>query len=117
MDPCDDQDAVFRALAHAHRRRILDLLRRMPGASVNDLCKYFDTSRIAVMKHLSVLVEAGLVHSEKHGRTRSLHFDPVPLRRIHDRWTDELGEFWAGRMLDVKRRVEARATRARERTP
>ena len=53
-----EQDDVFRALANATRRRILDVLREHPGANVNEVCAFFDTSRIAVMKHLRVLEEA-----------------------------------------------------------
>ena len=54
----ESMDAVFQALASAHRRKILDLVKEMPGCSVNDVCKYFSMSRIAVMKHLRVLETA-----------------------------------------------------------
>ncbi len=99
-------DAAFRALSHPARRRILDLLRAMPGASVNDLSGHFDVSRIAVMKHLAVLDEAGLVISLKEGRVRALYLNAVPLQRIVERWTDAFGALWAARALDIKRRVE-----------
>lgn len=101
-----DLDIVFRALAHADRRRILDLLRTMPGCSVGDVCGHFSTSRIAVMKHLAVLEEADLVTSLKRGRVRELHLNAVPLQRIVERWTDVYGAFWASRLIDIKARVE-----------
>lgn len=100
------QDAVFQALAHATRRRILDLLKSMPGATVNDMTKYFEVSRIAVMKHLGVLEAADLVVSRKVGRMRQLYFNAVPLQVIHDRWTTDYAAFWAGRVMDLKYQLE-----------
>ncbi len=99
-------DAVFAALCHADRRRILDVLRSRPGSSVNDVCSYFGTSRIAVMKHLRVLEAAHLVHSQKSGRVRRLYFNLVPIQMIHDRWTTQYSALWARRLLDVKYKVE-----------
>ncbi len=99
-------DALFAALCHADRRRILDVLRSRPGSSVNEVCAHFDTSRIAVMKHLRVLEAADLVHSEKHGRVRRLYFNLVPIQMIHDRWSTQYGDLWARRLLDVKYKVE-----------
>lgn len=101
-----NQDAVFHALASATRRRILDVIKRLPGATVNDVTKYFDMSRIGVMKHLAVLETADLVVSRKVGRMRQLYFNAVPLQLIHDRWSTDYGDFWAGRMMDLKYQLE-----------
>ena len=100
-------DAVFQALASGHRRKILDLVKSMPGCSVNDVCKYFDMSRIAVMKHLRILEDAGLLVSRKPGRTRELFFNAVPIQMIYDRWTTEYSQFWASQVTDLKFRIEA----------
>lgn len=102
----DDQDAIFLALSHQARRRLLDLLKTMPGATVNDVCKYFEVSRIMIMKHLSVLEAADLVVSRKVGRTRQLYLNAVPMQAIHDRWSSEYGQFWADRVMDLKYRLE-----------
>ena len=107
-------DRVFQALSHCHRRRILDLLRIRPGRSVNEVCEHFETSRIAVMKHLRVLEEAGLLTSEKSGRVRRMFLNAMPIQLIHDRWTDEYSGFWAGRLADLKYRVESRVATSRE---
>jgi DNA-binding transcriptional ArsR family regulator len=107
----DAQDAVFQALGHATRRRLLDLLKTMPGATVNDVAKYFEISRIAVMKHLGVLEAADLVISRKVGRTRQLYFNAVPLQMIHDRWATDYAQFWAGRVMDLKYQLEGLAVR------
>ncbi len=107
----DDMDAIFHALAHATRRAILDRLAGEPGATVSAVAEQFDASRIAVMKHLRVLEEAGLVHSEKSGRERRLFFNVVPIQLVYDRWTDRYSSFWAGRMADIKERIESRTSR------
>lgn len=102
-------DALFAALAHAARRRVLDLLVMAPGMTIKAVASHFDMSRIAVMKHIATLEEAGLVLSEKHGRERRLYFNPIPIQQIYDRWTDQYSEFWAGRLVDIQARVEAAA--------
>lgn len=110
-DAPDDQsmDLVFQALAHESRRRMLDLARARPGMTVGALAAEFDVSRIAVMKHIAVLEEAGLLVSEKSGRERRLYFNAAPIRLIYDRWTDEYSGFWAERIVGIKRAAEARA--------
>jgi DNA-binding transcriptional ArsR family regulator len=100
-------DQVFAALASPVRRRILDVLKADPGCSVSAVSEHFEISRIAVMKHLEVLVGAGLVVSVKEGRSRVLHFNPVPIQEIHERWTTEFSRYWAARLTQLKYRVEA----------
>ena len=78
-----DMDAVFQALAHESRRRMLDIVKEEPGIGVGALASEFDVSRIAVMKHLAVLEEAGLIISEKDGRVRKLYFNAAPIQMIH----------------------------------
>ena len=90
---------------------MLDLLVEAPGLTVKALASHFEFSRIATLKHLNTLEEAGLVLSEKQGRTRRLFFNAVPIQLIYDRWTDQYASFWAGRMSDLQARVEARAAK------
>ncbi len=99
-------DNVFQALASAPRRRILDIVRETPGCNVSEVCRYFDVSRIAVMKHLAVLETAGLLISEKRGRTRRLFFNAAPIQLIYERWTTEYSGLWASRLTAFKRQVE-----------
>jgi hypothetical protein len=75
---------------------------------VKALASHFDFSRIATLKHLAVLEAAGLVLSEKQGRTRRLFFNAVPIQEIHERWTDRYGAYFAAGMTAVKQRVESR---------
>jgi len=99
-------DLLFHALAHAVRRRILDIVRDDPGLSVGELATHFDISRIAIMNHLTVLSDAGLVISEKDGRKRRLYLNVVPIQEIHERWTDTFSAYWADRMTMVKAAAE-----------
>lgn len=107
--PADDMDAVFEALAHPDRRRILDILKAHPGCCVGDVAVHFDTSRIAVMKHLRVLEHARLLTSRRQGRFRRLFFNSVPIQMIYDRWTSEYSALWAGGLTRLKYKVESKA--------
>ncbi len=102
----DEMDAVFSALSSEPRRRILDILKKEPGANVNRVCEFFAFGRVAVMKHLDVLEDANLVLSERVGRERLLYFNPVPIHMIYDRWTTEFSAYWAGRLARMKYRLE-----------
>lgn len=89
-DKASDDDLVFKALASATRRRILDVLRER-SRSTGDLCSQFpDLDRTTVLQHLRVLERAELVTGRKVGRERHLALAPLPIKRIHDRW---LGEY------------------------
>ena len=102
-------DDVFHALAHKTRREILDVIRANPGSAVGKVASRFDVSRIAIMNHLSVLESAGLVVSEKDGRTRSLYLNLVPIQMIYDRWTDAYSAHWATRVTALKYAAENKA--------
>lgn len=108
----ESMDAVFQALAHQARRRVLDIVRDDPGCTVGAVCAHFSMSRIAVLKHIRVLEQAGLLIGEKHGRERHLRFNVLPIQMIHDRWSDEYSGHWAGALADLKYRVEKNQSRA-----
>jgi DNA-binding transcriptional ArsR family regulator len=81
-----DDDAVFKALADASRRQLLDRLRRKNGQTLGDLCRGMKMTRQAVAKHLAKLKEANLVSWKREGRER-LHFiNAVPINDIAERW-------------------------------
>jgi DNA-binding transcriptional ArsR family regulator/uncharacterized protein YndB with AHSA1/START domain len=101
----DETAPLWRALADPTRRRILDLLRARPRIT-GEIASEFEISRIAVMRHLEVLAEAGLVTSRKRGRERWHYLNAVPLRRLHERWHDPLAAGWASSLLRLQRRVE-----------
>ena len=79
-------DEVFRALADASRRALLDRLHRRNGQTLNELCAGLDMTRQAVTKHLSILEDANLIAVQRKGREK-LHFiNPVPINDIAERW-------------------------------
>ncbi|MDZ4779767.1 MAG: metalloregulator ArsR/SmtB family transcription factor [Planctomycetia bacterium] len=103
----DQIDEVFAALAHAARRKILDVVKEQPGCGVHDVCDHFEMTRIGVMKHLRILEQANLITSEKHGRVRRLYFNAVPIQMIYDRWTTEFSAYWAAGLTRIKYRIES----------
>lgn len=65
----NETDILWNALAHSKRRQIVNLLRESP-LTTSEICDHFEVSRFAVMKHLTVLEEAGLVKVKREGRVR-----------------------------------------------
>ena len=98
--------AVWSALNDASRRRMLDLLRERP-MSTGELADRFAFSRFAAMKHLKVLVAAGLVVVERRGRTRMNHLNAVPIQQIYRRWIRPFEQLPADRLLRLKGAAEA----------
>ncbi|MBF6214733.1 winged helix-turn-helix transcriptional regulator [Nocardia puris] len=88
-DKTSDDDAVFKALASATRRGMLDALKESP-LTTGELCARFpDLDRTTVLQHLRVLESAELVTGRKIGRERHLSLAPLPIKRIYDRWIGE----------------------------
>ena len=99
-------DAVFRALADASRRQLLDALHRRNGQSLGELCAGLAMSRQAVMKHLAILEDANLVATRREGR-RKLHFiNPVPINEIAERWIGKFERSRLGTLAEFKRNLE-----------
>lgn len=81
-----NDDQVFKALADASRRKLLDRLRQRNGQTLGDLCAGLKMTRQAVAKHLAILRKANLVSWRREGRER-LHFiNLVPIHEIAERW-------------------------------
>ena len=86
--PLDQDDLVFKALAGADRRKILELLRDAP-MTTGELGKHLTwLDRTTVMQHLKVLEKARLIISKKEGRCRWNYLDVAPIQRIHERWIE-----------------------------
>jgi DNA-binding transcriptional ArsR family regulator len=107
MDEESGAALVWRALADPSRRRILDLLRAGPSTT-GQVAAVFEISRIAVMRHLSVLAEAGLVVSRKRGRERRHYINAASLIGIADRWVEPLPAAWARTLWRLAEHVERR---------
>ncbi len=99
-------DLVFKALADASRRALLDRLFKKNGQTLGELTKGLDMSRQAVAKHLAILEEANLVAVTWRGREKLHYLNPVPINEIGERW---IGKYERGRLhalADLKRQLE-----------
>lgn len=105
-------DDVFRALADASRRELLDRLYAHNGQTLNELCARLAASgasmtRQAVSKHLAILEGANLVATVRRGREKLHYLNPVPIHEIGERW---IGKFERSRLQalsDMKKALEA----------
>lgn len=93
---------VFDALASAHRRQLLDALRERDGQTLGELETCLPLSRFAVMKHLGVLEDAGLVVTRKVGREKFHYLNPVPIQEVSDRWISRYASPFARGLADLK---------------
>lgn len=101
-----DRDTVFKALADASRRKLLDVLYDHDGQTLTELCDHLDMTRQAVTQHLGLLEAANLLATRWRGREK-LHFlNPVPLQEIYDRWISKFERSRVKAMHDLKRRLE-----------
>ena len=99
-------DKVFKALADASRRQLLDRLRSDNGQTLGQLCKHLDMTRQAVTKHLKLLEAAGLVVTVWRGREKLHYLNPVPIQEIADRWIDKYERGRLRVLADLKKHLE-----------
>ena len=102
----DDMDAVFKALADASRRRLLDLLREEPGQTLGALTSRLEMTRQAVSQHLAVLEAANLVTTMRRGREKLHYLNPVPIHAIAERWIGKFERGRLGALADLKKTLE-----------
>jgi DNA-binding transcriptional ArsR family regulator len=89
-------DDVFHALGDPTRRAILERLSQGP-ISVSRLAEPLDITLAAVVQHLQVLEESGLVRTEKTGRIRTCQIEPAGLS-VAERWIGERRSIWERRL-------------------
>lgn len=89
-------DQVFHALGDATRRKIVEQLSHGP-ASVSDLAQPLGITVAAVVQHLHVLEQSGVVHTEKVGRTRTCRIAPRGLEVATD-WIAARRALWERRL-------------------
>jgi DNA-binding transcriptional ArsR family regulator len=87
-------DRTFSALMDPTRRAILGRLEREGGASVSKLARPFAIKLPAVMKHLNVLDEAGLIKRSKAGRVVTVELRAAPMREAME-WLSRYQRFWS----------------------
>src|SRR4030088_1399689 len=95
-------DRVFYALGDPTRRAIVEKLSKGP-ISVSRLAKPLAITLAAVLQHVQVLEESGLVHTEKAGRVRTCRIEPAGLS-VAEQWIDDCRSTWErrlGRLADL----------------
>jgi DNA-binding transcriptional ArsR family regulator len=101
-------DEVFKALADASRRLLLDRLHARNGQTLLDLCDGLAMTRQAVTKHLAILEAANLVTSIRHGREKLHYINPVPIHDIGERWIRKFERGKLAALSELKRQLEKR---------
>ena len=99
-------DAVFKALADASRRKLLDQLHKSNGQTLGELCEHLDMTRQAVTKHLVLLEGANLVTVVWRGREKLHYLNPVPLHEIYERWIGKYEGHRLQALSDLKQGLE-----------
>jgi len=94
-------DSTFGALADPTRRAILASL-MLGETSLSNLAGPHRMSLPAVMKHVRVLQDAGLVSQKKIGRTRFCQLAPAPLKQAEE-WIAQYRRFWEGAFDSLER--------------
>jgi DNA-binding transcriptional ArsR family regulator len=90
-------DRVFHALGDPSRRAIMEKLSQGP-ISVSRLAQPLNITLAAVVQHLQVLEESGLVQTEKVGRVRTCRIEPAGLS-VAQQWIGDRRSLWE-RQLD-----------------
>ena len=99
---------MFRALADANRRQLLDRLHHRNGQTLGELCQGLEMTRQAVAKHLAILEAANLVSWKRNGREK-LHFiNPVPIHDIAERWISKFDAPRLEALSELKRTLEGK---------
>ncbi|OAF08247.1 transcriptional regulator [Bradyrhizobium centrolobii] len=87
-------DRTFAALSDPTRRALLARLGEQDSLSVSELAAPFPISLPAIMKHLDVLTDAGLIVREKTGRTVSCRLTAKPMEQAMN-WLNRYAQFWS----------------------
>jgi DNA-binding transcriptional ArsR family regulator len=106
-------DRTFAALADPTRRALLARLNSGESASVSELARPLPMSLPAVMKHLDVLDDAGLITRSKAGRTVTVRLRPAPMREAID-WLHRYERFWSESLDRLAAYVENKEAEARK---
>jgi DNA-binding transcriptional ArsR family regulator len=107
-----DLDRVFATLSDPTRRAILARLSQEESLTISALAEPFSIKLPAVMKHLDVLGDAGLIRRSKHGRTVSVRLSPAPLRGATE-WLRRYERFWSPALDRLTAHAERKEREAR----
>ena len=98
-------EAIWKALSDPSRRTVLRLLRAGPKTT-GEIAMHFDQTRFGIMKHLSVLEDAGLLEVERRGRERWNYLNAAPLEAALQDWVTPFQKEWAIGLNRLKTQLE-----------
>jgi DNA-binding transcriptional ArsR family regulator len=107
-------DRTFAALMDGTRRAILARLECEDSATVSELAKPFTIKLPAVMKHLDVLYDAGLISRSKAGRVVTVRIRPEPMREATE-WLRRYDRFWSKSLDRLAAYAESKEGKAAKR--
>ncbi len=90
MNGEDALGSILFALSDPLRRRVLEAVAAKPDATVSEICAGFEVSRFAVMRHLNVLEDAGLIERQVMGRERRVKLSLLRFDEVVQAWAEKL---------------------------
>jgi len=99
---------VFNAIAEPRRREIIGILSDGQDWAVNDVVAKVDIGQPTVSKHLSVLLQVGVVSVSKRGQNRMYRLHATQLKPIHD-WVRSYEHYWTHQIGRIKQIAEQKS--------
>jgi uncharacterized protein YndB with AHSA1/START domain/DNA-binding transcriptional ArsR family regulator len=106
MAAYQEMDEVFKALADASRRQLLDSLNARNGQTLRELCSGLRIARQSVSKHLAILEAANLITTVRRGREKLHYLNAAPINEIAERWITHYEQSRVEALADLKRALE-----------
>ena len=97
---------LFAALADPMRRSLIANLAKKSPKTATQLATEYPITRQGILKHLTILQQAGLVRVSQAGRDKRYFLRPEPLSEV-ERWVEEIGALWDRRLLRLKTMIES----------
>lgn len=104
-----EQQSLFAALADPMRRSLLVHLAEHSPRTATQLAQEYPITRQGILKHLTILEDAGLVAVQQAGREKRYTLTPEPLEGL-EQWIEDIGAKWDARLLRLKTWLEDEQT-------
>jgi DNA-binding transcriptional ArsR family regulator len=105
----ENEQSLFAALADPMRRSLLVNLAEHSPRTATQLAQEYPITRQGILKHLTILEDAGLVAVHQAGREKRYTLSPEPLAEL-EQWIDDIGAKWDERLLRLKTWLEQEQT-------
>ncbi|CAG0954639.1 Transcriptional repressor SdpR [Anaerolineae bacterium] len=105
----ENQQSLFAALADPMRRSLLVNLAEHSPKTATQLAQEYPITRQGILKHLTILEDAGLVAIHQAGREKRYTLTPEPLNEL-EQWINDIGAKWDERLIRLKTWLEHEQT-------